>query len=134
MSQEKIDEIRRVLINRELIKNTPLDLDELKGKIELKWFGHAGFKVHFKDEKGVDRAIYIDYWANNRHTPEEDKWKLYNDADLILVSCGQLEHSMHGHYLWVSSKKAGRKMIVNSEYKAFGMCLKNMLEETFHSM
>jgi L-ascorbate metabolism protein UlaG (beta-lactamase superfamily) len=102
--------------------------------VDLKWFGHAGFKVHFKDEQGVDRAIYIDYWADNKFNPEEEKGRLYNDADLVLLSCGQLEHSMHSHFLWVCSKKAERKIITNTEVKWVCMSLKNMQEQTFHSM
>ena len=31
----------------------PLMLDELKGKVDIKWFGHAGFKIQFKDEKDI---------------------------------------------------------------------------------
>ena len=27
----------------------PLEHDELKGKLDMKWFGHAGFKLHFID-------------------------------------------------------------------------------------
>jgi hypothetical protein len=28
----------------------PLTLETLKGKVDLKWFGHAGFKIQFLDE------------------------------------------------------------------------------------
>jgi hypothetical protein len=27
------------------IDERPLTLDPLKGKVDLKWFGHAGFKI-----------------------------------------------------------------------------------------
>jgi len=29
----------------------PLVQDKLKGKLDIKWFGHAGFKLSFLDEK-----------------------------------------------------------------------------------
>jgi|TARA_B110000305_G_C19096292_1_gene473148 hypothetical protein len=28
----------------------PLKEDTLKGKVDIKWFGHCGFKISFKDE------------------------------------------------------------------------------------
>jgi len=54
----------------------------------LKWYGHAGFKIHFLDAENVHRDIYIDYWADNKDTPAEDKVSPPNDVDLAFVSCG----------------------------------------------
>lgn len=31
----------------------PLVNDVLKGKLDMKWYGHAGFKLSFMDEKEV---------------------------------------------------------------------------------
>jgi len=45
----------------------------LKGKVDLKWFGHAGFKIHFLDAEDVHRNIYIDVWIDNQDCPEEEK-------------------------------------------------------------
>jgi L-ascorbate metabolism protein UlaG (beta-lactamase superfamily) len=60
----------------------------LKGKVDIKWFGHAGFKLHFLDETEEHRNIYIDIWIDNKDCPEEEKAECPNDADLCLVSHG----------------------------------------------
>jgi len=31
----------------------PLKLPEMKGKVDIKWYGHAGFKITFKDAEDV---------------------------------------------------------------------------------
>jgi hypothetical protein len=66
----------------------PLALEKLKGKVDLKWFGHAGFKIQVLDEKDVHRNIYIDVWIDNKDCPEEEKKECPNDADLVLVTHG----------------------------------------------
>lgn len=66
----------------------PLSLENLKGKVDLKWFGHAGFKIHFLDQENVHRNIYIDIWVDNCDCPEEEKKECPNDADLALVTHG----------------------------------------------
>jgi len=43
----------------------PLKEEELQGKVDLKWMGHSGFKIHFLDADNVHRNIYIDIWADN---------------------------------------------------------------------
>ena len=47
--------------------------DELKGKLDCKWFGHSGFKISFKDAEEIQRSIYIDIWIDNKDCPEEEK-------------------------------------------------------------
>lgn len=54
----------------------------------MKWYGHAGFKLSFLDEKEVQRAVYIDIWIDNKDCPEEEKKECPNDADLVLVTHG----------------------------------------------
>jgi len=66
----------------------PLELDTLKGSVDLKWFGHAGFKISFLDEKEIHRNIYVDVWIDNKDCPEEEKKQCPNDADLALVTHG----------------------------------------------
>jgi len=55
------------------IDERPLELDKLKGELDIKWFGHAGFKLSFLDEKEIHRNIYIDVWIDNKDCPEEEK-------------------------------------------------------------
>jgi L-ascorbate metabolism protein UlaG (beta-lactamase superfamily) len=66
----------------------PLVHDTLKGKLDMKWYGHAGFKLSFMDEKEIQRAVYIDIWIDNKDCPEEEKKECPNDADLVLVTHG----------------------------------------------
>ena len=93
----------------------PLVHDVLKGKLDLKWYGHAGFKLSFLDEKEIQRAVYIDIWIDNKDCPEEEKKECPNDADLVLVTHGQLDHSMHAPFLIMSGKKDDRKIVCTSE-------------------
>jgi hypothetical protein len=51
----------------------PLTHDTLKGKVDIKWYGHCGFKIGFKDDKDVQRAVYIDIWIDGKDCPEEEK-------------------------------------------------------------
>ena len=43
--------------------------DELKGKLDLKWYGDSGFKIHFKDKDDEHRNIYIDLNPLNEDCP-----------------------------------------------------------------
>lgn len=97
----------------------PLTFDDLKGKLDIKWFGHAGFKLHFKDEKDEHRNIYIDIWIDNKDCPEEEKEDCPNDADLVLVTHGQLDHSMHAPFLMMAGKKETRTLVCTSEVGGF---------------
>jgi L-ascorbate metabolism protein UlaG (beta-lactamase superfamily) len=96
------EEFKKSIDEGELIE-TPL-----KGKVDIKWLGHAGFKIAFKDELDIQRAVYIDIWVDNKDCPDEEKKNCPNDADLILVTQGQLDHSMHAPYLVMAGKKEGR--------------------------
>ena len=97
------------------IDERPLTHDELKGKVDLKWFGHAGFKLNFMDANEKQRCIYIDVWIDNSDCPEEEKKECPNDADLALVTHGQLDHSMHAPFLIMAGKKEDRKIVCTSE-------------------
>ena len=93
----------------------PLQLDDLKGKVDLKWFGHAGFKISFLDAEQVHRNIYIDVWIDNKDCPEEEKKECPNDVDLALVTHGQLDHSMHAPFLIMAGKREKRQIVCTSE-------------------
>jgi len=93
----------------------PLSLEPMKGKVDIKWFGHAGFKVSFKDKDDVQRSIYIDIWIDNKDCPEEEKKECPNDCDLALVTHGQLDASMHAPFLIMAGKKENRKIVCSSE-------------------
>ena len=97
----------------------PLTEDELKGKVDVKYFGHAGFKIHFLDADNEHRNIYIDIWIDNEMCPEEEKENCPNDADLILVTHGQLDHSMHAPFLAMAGKKEERQIVCSSEVGSF---------------
>lgn len=66
----------------------PLVHEELKGKVDLKWYGFAGWKVSFKDKNDVNRCIYIDVFSDNKDCREEEKKNPPNDCDLILLTNG----------------------------------------------
>lgn len=100
---------------KEKMDARPLTLEKLKGKVDLKWFGHAGFKIQFLDAKEIHRNIYIDVWIDNKDCPEEEKAECPNDADLILVTHGQLDHSMHAPFLCMAGKREERKIVCTSE-------------------
>jgi hypothetical protein len=51
----------------------PLESEDLKGKVDLRWYGHAGFKIHFLDKDELHRNIYIDIWIDNKDCPVEIK-------------------------------------------------------------
>ena len=77
----------------------PLKEEELKGKVDLKYYGHSGFKISFKDAEDKLRCIYINICSDNPNCPEEDRKQPPNDCDLALVTQGQLQHSMHAPFL-----------------------------------
>lgn len=92
-----------------------LKFEDLKGKVDMKWYGHAGIKLHFKDDKEEHRNIYINICSDNPNCPEEEKRAPPNDADLALVSHGQIEHSMHAPFLMQVGKKENRQIVCTSE-------------------
>ena len=103
-----------------------LETEELKGKVDIKWFGHASFKISFNDADNEQRNIYIDYWHDNKDCPEEAKTNPPNDADLVLVTHGQLDHSAHAPLLISAGKKQNRKIVATSEVGTY--------YELFHRM
>lgn len=97
----------------------PMHLDPLKGKLDIKYFGHAGFKISFLDDTNRHRNIYIDIWVDNPLCPEEEKKECPNDMDLALVTHGQLDHSMHAPFLLMAGKREDRKIVCTSETGTF---------------
>lgn len=115
MSPEQMAAAKAAAEMKAKIDARPLQLEKLKGKVDLKWFGHAGFKIQFLDEKEVHRNIYVDVWIDNKDCPEEEKKECPNDADLVLVTHGQLDHSMHAPFLIMAGKREERKIVCTSE-------------------
>lgn len=93
----------------------PLVEDELNGLVDLKYYGHSGFKISFKDEEAKTRCVYINICVDNPDCPPEERKNPPNDADLALCSHGQLQHSMHTPFLIQVGKKEGRQIICTSE-------------------
>jgi L-ascorbate metabolism protein UlaG (beta-lactamase superfamily) len=116
---EQIEAMKKAEQMRKEMEARPLTQDDLKGKIDIKWFGHAGFKIHFLDKDNEHRNIYIDIWIDNKDCPEEEKKVCPNDADLALVSHGQLDHSMHAPFLIMAGKREKRSIVCTSEVGGF---------------
>ena len=115
MTPEQRAQFEKAQEMQKKIDARPLDEDALKGKVDIKWYGHAGFKLGFKDQDGVQRAIYVDVWIDNKDCPEEEKKDCPNDCDLALVTHGQLDHSMHAPFLIMAGKKDKRQIVCTSE-------------------
>ena len=88
----------------EQLQAMPLKLSEMKGKVDIKWYGHAGFKITFKDAEDVQRSIYIDIWIDNKDCPEADRAEPPNDTDIALVTHAQIDASMHAPFLMMAGK------------------------------
>ena len=112
----------------------PIKFDALKGKVDLKYYGHAGFKIHFLDAQNEHRNIYIDVWSDNKDCPIEDKKSPPNDVDLALVTCGQLDHSMHAPFLMMASKKENKQVVCTSEVGLFFEMFRKMPPTLFAKM
>lgn len=108
----------------------PLQHEALKGKVDIKWYGHAGFKIQFKDKDDVQRCIYIDIWPDNKECPEAEKKEPPNDCDLALVTHGQIDHSMHTPFLIMGGKKPDRKIVCTTEVGLWYQMFKKV-PETF---
>ena len=112
----------------------PLKEEALKGKVDLKWMGHAGFKIHFLDAENVHRNIYIDVWADNKDCSPEDKKDCPNDADLCLVSSGDTMTSFHAPFMIATGKKETRKLICTSETGLFITSIRGIAPSFFGKM
>jgi len=112
----------------------PLLVDKLKGKVDIKWYGHAGFKLGFKDKDDVQRSIYIDIWIDNKDCPAAEKAECPNDTDLCLVTHGQLDHSMHAPFLIMAGKKEERKIVCSSEVATYYTMFRRIPEQFMAKM
>jgi len=97
----------------------PLELEDLKGKVDIKWYGHCGFKIHFMDAEDIHRNIYVDIWIDNKDCPPAEKATCPNDVDLALVTHGQLDHSMHAPFLLMAGKREKRQIVASSEVGSY---------------
>lgn len=84
---------------------------------QIRWLGHAGFKVSFPDNKDSSktRVVYIDTWLENPKIPEDFKGTVPDDADLVLVTHGHFDHSASAPDLAKNSKKEECKIMCNFE-------------------
>jgi L-ascorbate metabolism protein UlaG (beta-lactamase superfamily) len=98
----------------------------MKGKVDIKWYGHGGFRVQFKDKDDKQRCLYFDQYVGTDECPEEDKKEPPNDADLVFVTCGQMDCSFHSIDLIKFSKKEGRKIICTGEVSAYYQMMHQM--------
>lgn len=53
LTPEQIEAIKRAQEMKKKMDERPLELDKLKGEVDIKWFGHAGFKISFLDDKEI---------------------------------------------------------------------------------
>ena len=86
-------------------------------RLNIKWLGHAGFRIAFNDptDAEVERVIYVDTWLQNPKLPADWQGKIPDDADLILVTHGHFDHAASSPDLAKNSKKAGVKVVANFE-------------------
>lgn len=93
------------------LQERPIEVATLKGKVDIKWYGHSGFKISFKDNEDVVRSIYIDIWINNKNCPDEEKTAPPNDCDLCLVTHAQFDHSENAPMLMLAGKHEHRQIV-----------------------
>lgn len=84
---------------------------------QIRWLGHAGFKISFADpvDKDQVRNIYVDTWLGNPFLPSDVKAATPDDADIILVTHGHFDHSASAPDLVKASKKPDARIICNYE-------------------
>ena len=71
----------------------------------ITWLGHAGFRIEVVHNE-TPFVIYVDVWLENSKYPENWKAKgTPDDADLILVTHGHLDHSSAAPVLLAASTK-----------------------------
>ena len=97
------------------LKARNIEHEALKGKVDVKFYGHAGFKIHFLDEDDEHRNIYIDLWLDNKDCPAEDREAFQNNCDLSLVTHAQEAASGSTPQLALQSKRPGEKIVSSSE-------------------
>ena len=134
MSPEQAAALKAAAEMKAKLDAKPLTHEKLKGKVDIKWFGHAGFKVHFKDKDNVNRCIYIDIWIDNKDCPEDEKAECPNDCDLACVTHGQLDHSMHAPFLIMAGKKEDRKIVCSSEVATYYTMFRRIPEQFMAKM
>jgi hypothetical protein len=108
--------------------------EEIKGKVELKYFGHSGIRIAFKDEEEKTRCLYINICSDNPNCPPDDKKAPPNDCDLAMVTHGQMQHSMHAPFLLQIGKKEGKQLICTSEVGMFYQLFRQIPAEAFSKM
>jgi L-ascorbate metabolism protein UlaG (beta-lactamase superfamily) len=86
-------------------------------KVQIRWLGHAGFKITFPDPKdaGVTRTIYVDTWLDGPTSPADVKGTVPTDADLVLVTHGHFDHSVSAPALVKASTKKDAKIYTNGD-------------------
>ena len=92
-------------------------LKQSKYFLNIRWLGHAGFRVGFSDpdKEEQERVVYIDAWLQNPKLPEDYKDKVPDDADLVLVTHGHFDHAGSAADIVKGSKKAHVKVASNFE-------------------
>ena len=85
--------------------------------LNIKWLGHAGFKITFTDPQNAElkRNIYIDTWLENPKIAEDVKGTKPDDADIVLVTHGHFDHSASAPDLLKGSKNPNSKIVANYE-------------------
>lgn len=101
------------------IEKKPLTMTKLKGEVELEFTGHFGFKLQWMDDLNNQRVIYLDFWNEAKECPARLKKEPPNDADLALVTHGQIDHSKMAPFLMMYGKKDERKIICTAEVACY---------------
>jgi len=134
MTPQQAEAMKKAQEMKAKLDATPLKLDALKGKVDLKWYGHAGFKVSFLDKDDVHRNIYVDVWVDNKDCPADDKKAPPNDVDLALVTNGAFDHSFHAPFLMMSGKREKRQIVCTSEVGLFYEAVRKIPAQLFAKM
>ena len=93
-----------------------MEKQDIDSKVELKWYGHSGFKISFNDLEGVNRCIYIDIWKDNKDCKDTE---CPTDCDLALVSSGSFEHSLYSPFLISAGSKPNRQIVTSEEISTY---------------
>ena len=85
--------------------------------LDIKWLGHAGFRITFSDPTapGLKRVIYVDTWLENPKIASDVAGTKPDDADVILVTHGHFDHSASAPDLLKWSSKPHSKIVANYE-------------------